>query len=62
MPRFLAPLPTQTRGYSSPIETASHGSGASDDPMLVFDLTDQVRETIQQTLYNLLRERQSVFR
>ena len=25
--------------------------------MLVFDVTDQVRETIQQTLYTLLRER-----
>ena len=30
--------------------------------MLVFNVTDQVRETIQQTLYTLLRERQSVFR
>ena len=27
------------------------GPGAADDPMLVFNLTDQVRETIQQTLY-----------
>ena len=30
-------------------------------PMLVFNLTDQVRETIQQTLYRLLMERGSVF-
>jgi hypothetical protein len=29
--------------------------------MLVFDLTDQVRETIQQTLYSLLMLRRSVF-
>ena len=29
----------------------------ADDPMLVFNVTDQVRETIQQTLYTLLRER-----
>ena len=34
---------------------------AADDPMLVFDLTDQVRETIQQTLYSLLMQRRSVF-
>ena len=34
----------------------------AEDPMLVFDVTDQVRETIQQTLYTLLRERESVFR
>ena len=29
--------------------------------MLVFDLTDQVRETIQHTLYGLLMQRRSVF-
>ena len=37
------------------------GPNAADDPMLVFDLTDQVRETIQQTLYSLLMQRKSVF-
>ena len=36
-------------------------TGAADDPMLVFNLTDQVRETIQQTLYKLLMQRRSVF-
>jgi hypothetical protein len=30
--------------------------------MHVFNVTDQVRETIQQTLYTLLMERESVFR
>ena len=34
---------------------------AADDPMLVFNLTDQVRETIQSTLYTLLMQRRSVF-
>jgi hypothetical protein len=29
--------------------------------MLVFNVTDQVRETIQQTLYALLIQRRSVF-
>jgi hypothetical protein len=29
--------------------------------MLVFNLTDQVREVIQQTLYKLLLARRSVF-
>ena len=29
--------------------------------MVVFNLTDQVRETIQQTLYRLLMQRRSVF-
>ena len=30
---------------------------AADDPMVVFNLTDRVRETIQQTLYRLLLRR-----
>ncbi len=30
--------------------------------MLVFDVTDQVRETIQSTLYSLLMKRESIFR
>jgi hypothetical protein len=29
--------------------------------MLVFNVADQVRETIQQTLYRLLMKRKSVF-
>ena len=29
--------------------------------MLIFDLTDQIRETIQQTLYSLLSLRRTVF-
>jgi len=43
------------------VDTAVLGPQAADDPMLVFDLTDQVRETIQQTLYALLMQRRSVF-
>jgi hypothetical protein len=29
--------------------------------MVTFDLTDQVRETIQQTLYQLLTQRRNTF-
>ena len=36
-------------------------AGAAEDPMLVFNVTDEVRETIQSTLYSLLMQRQSVF-
>ena len=43
------------------IETGSLDPDGADDPMLVFNLTDQVRETIQQTLYRLLLQRRSVF-
>ena len=35
----------------------SYDAGAAEDPMLVFNVTDQVRETIQQTLYSLLMQR-----
>jgi len=58
----LVPLPSKwILEFGAPIDTAHHGEGAADDPMLVFDITDQVRETIQQTLYSLLVQRRSVF-
>jgi 1-acyl-sn-glycerol-3-phosphate acyltransferase len=61
-PLGLVPLPSKwVIEFGAPIATESHGPGAADDPMLVFDLTDQVRETIQQTLYTLLMQRRSVF-
>lgn len=61
-PLGLIPLPSKWLiEFGPPIDTASFGPEAAEDPMLVFDLTDQVRETIQQTLYSLLMQRQSVF-
>ncbi len=61
-PLGLIPLPSKwVIEFGAPITTEGHGPGAADDPMLVFDLTDQVRETIQQTLYTLLMQRRSVF-
>ncbi len=58
----LIPLPSKWFiEFGTPIETAHFGPESADDPMLVFDLTDQVRETIQQTLYSLLMQRKSVF-
>jgi hypothetical protein len=47
--------------FGEPIRTDDFPDGAADDPMLVFNVTDQVRETIQQTLYSLLMQRRSVF-
>jgi 1-acyl-sn-glycerol-3-phosphate acyltransferase len=56
------PLPSKWLiEFGPPIDTTAFGPDAADDPMLVFDLTDQVRETIQQTLYSLLMQRRSVF-
>jgi 1-acyl-sn-glycerol-3-phosphate acyltransferase len=61
-PLGLIPLPSKwIIEFGAPVETADLGKSAADDPMLVFDLTDQVRETIQQTLYSLLMQRRSVF-
>jgi 1-acyl-sn-glycerol-3-phosphate acyltransferase len=61
-PLGLVPLPSKWFiAFGEPIETASYGPAAADDPMLVFNLTDQVRETIQQSLYQLLLQRRSVF-
>ncbi|WP_435178792.1 lysophospholipid acyltransferase family protein [Actinacidiphila sp. bgisy145] len=61
-PLGLVPLPTKwTIQFGEPIPTDSYAPEAADDPMLVFNLTDQVRETIQHTLYELLVERRSVF-
>ncbi len=58
----LVPLPSKwIIEFGTPIDTSSYPDGGADDPMLVFNLTDQVRETIQQTLYALLMQRRSVF-
>ncbi len=61
-PLGLIPLPSKwLLEFGEPIRTDEYDAGAADDPMLVFDVTDQVRETIQQTLYSLLVQRTSVF-
>ncbi len=61
-PLGLVPLPSKWLiEFGAPVATDGYGAGSSDDPMLVFDLTDQVRQTIQQTLYALLVQRRSVF-
>lgn len=61
-PLGLLPLPSKwIIEFGEPIRTDAYDEGAADDPMLVFNVTDQVRETIQQTLYSLLIQRKSVF-
>jgi 1-acyl-sn-glycerol-3-phosphate acyltransferase len=61
-PLGLIPLPSKWLiEFGEPIDTESYGPAAAEDPMVVFNLTDQVRETIQQTLYRLLMQRKSVF-
>jgi 1-acyl-sn-glycerol-3-phosphate acyltransferase len=61
-PLGLVPLPSKwLMEFGEPIRTDAYDAVESEDPMLVFDVTDQVRETIQQTLYSLLRDRDGVF-
>jgi 1-acyl-sn-glycerol-3-phosphate acyltransferase len=59
----LGAVPLPSKWYieiGEPIETSGLAAGP-DDPMQVFNLTDQVRETIQQMLFRLLMQRRSVF-
>jgi 1-acyl-sn-glycerol-3-phosphate acyltransferase len=61
-PLGLVPLPSKWHiEFGEPIETAGYDESAADDPMVTFELTDQVRETIQQTLYQLLAGRRNMF-
>ena len=56
------PLPSKwIIEFGEPIPTDGYAEDAAEDPMLVFNLTDQVRETIQHSLYQLLMRRRSVF-
>ena len=61
-PAGMVPLPSKWHiQFGEPIETADYDESAADDPMITFELTDQVRETIQQTLYQLLANRRNTF-
>ena len=61
-PLGLVPLPSKwIIEFGEPIRTDAYEPEAADDPMLLFNVTDQVRETIQQTLYALLVDRGSAF-
>jgi 1-acyl-sn-glycerol-3-phosphate acyltransferase len=61
-PLGAVPLPSRWLiEFCPPIETASYGPDAVLDPMVVFDLTDQVRDTIQRTLDKNLAARGSAF-
>ena len=61
-PLGLIPLPSKwIIEFGEPIRTDAFPPEAADDPMLLFNVTDQVRETIQQTLYKLLVDRGNAF-
>jgi 1-acyl-sn-glycerol-3-phosphate acyltransferase len=61
-PAGMVPLPSKWYiQFGEPIETVDYDESAAEDPMITFELTDQVRETIQQTLYQLLANRRNMF-
>jgi 1-acyl-sn-glycerol-3-phosphate acyltransferase len=60
-PAGLVPLPSKWMiQFCEPIPTA-HLREHADDPMVVYNLADQVRETIQATLHELLEKRPDPF-
>jgi 1-acyl-sn-glycerol-3-phosphate acyltransferase len=62
-PLGLVPLPSKwLMEFGKPIRTDEYDAAAADDPMLVLNVTDEVRDTIQQSLYSLLMQRSSVWR
>ncbi|WP_410870907.1 lysophospholipid acyltransferase family protein [Nocardia sp. A7] len=60
---LLGAVPMPSKWYiefGEPIATTPFEPEEADDPMTMFEVTDQVRETIQQTLYKLLAKRRNV--
>lgn len=58
----VVPLPSKWIIHvGPPVDTSGLGPADADDPMLVFELTDRVRETIQRTVYQLVEERGPAF-
>lgn len=57
-PLGAIPLPSKWLiEFGEPIPTDHLPAGSAEDPMVVFNLADRVRETIQQSLYRLLLRR-----
>ena len=61
-PLGLIPLPSRWRiEFCEPIDVSEYGPEAVDDKALLFDISEQVRETIQAKLYENLVKRGSAF-
>ena len=61
-PLGLIPLPSKWRiEFCDPVDVAGLGPEAADDRRIVFELSEQVRETIQDKLYENLVKRGSAF-
>ena len=61
-PLGAVPLPSKWRiEFCDPIDVSEYGSDAAEDRALVFELSERVRDTIQQKLYENLVKRGSAF-
>jgi 1-acyl-sn-glycerol-3-phosphate acyltransferase len=61
-PLGVIPLPSRWRiEFCPPLDVSGYGPEAADDRALVFELSEQVRETIQQKLYENLVKRGPAF-
>jgi 1-acyl-sn-glycerol-3-phosphate acyltransferase len=58
----VVPLPTRwTIDFGEPIPTDEYGPQAADDPLLVSQMTDQVRNVVQEMIHARLAQRRSPF-
>jgi len=61
-PAGLIPLPSKWMiRFGEPMPLDDHDASAADDPMTVFEITDHVREVVQQMLYDTLLRRGPAF-
>ena len=61
-PLGLIPLPSRWRiEFCEPVELSRYGPDAAQDQRVLFDISEQVRETIQEKLYENLVKRGSTF-
>lgn len=61
-PLGLLPFPSRwIIEFGEPISMDDYPENAAEDPMLIFDLSDRIRDTIQQMLYSNLNKRGSAF-
>jgi hypothetical protein len=58
----VIPLPTKwSIDFGDPLDLSGHGPGASGDPILVNQLSQQVRETIQTMVDGRVARRRSIW-
>jgi 1-acyl-sn-glycerol-3-phosphate acyltransferase len=58
----LIPLPSKWFiAFGKPIHVADHGPDGADNPRLVLELSEEIRQWIQKTVYQLLPRRQTIF-